>query len=155
MPPAECVPQTAQLATSDGWEIVSAADDPFDDRPVDAMCIPQAVSVEGPALEIDTGGCPYVTLRQVTRTEATSCDVIRATLVHSSLIADDPGEAHAVFRVGGTTLFDERIPIPAPTAIHELVHEVDTTIPAGTPILVHVHNHGANDWFVTDVRLGD
>lgn len=153
-PPADCVPQTAPLAASDGWSITTAAEDPFDDRPDDPFCIPQAVAVEGPAVEIDTTQCSYVTLVQPTLVDVQACDVVRATLVHSPLIADEPAEAHFVFRFGGVDLFDRRIPIPSDNQIFELEHVPDAPVPAGTPIHVHVHNHGSNNWFVTDVRLG-
>ncbi len=133
--------------------ITTPADDPFEDRPAAIDCIPQTVTVEGPALEIDTAACDYVTVVQPTVVEVQACDVLRATLAHSPLFFDEPAEAHVALYVGARALFDRRIDIPADAEVYTIEVEAAAVIDAGTPVFFHVHNHGSNNWFVTDVRL--
>ncbi|MEQ9498047.1 MAG: hypothetical protein RIT81_14345 [Deltaproteobacteria bacterium] len=139
--------------TSDGWRITTAAEDPFEDRPAAIDCIPQTVTVEGPALEIDTAACDYVTVVQPSVVDVRACDVLRATLAHAPLFFEEPAEAHVALYLGARALFDQRISIPADSDVYAIEVEAGEVIEAGTPVFFHVHNHGANNWFVTDVRL--
>ncbi len=57
-------PVTVQLVAADFWELVTAADDPYDHRPDDIQCSSLGYFEEDDTFEVDTEACTYGTFRQ-------------------------------------------------------------------------------------------
>lgn len=146
------------LILPEDWKLLDADEDPFEDRPAVVNCRPGGVVVETLAEErvlgVETGFCDYLTAQQFTRRAVSVGEVLKMRLWHFELSAPDPAEAHAVIRVDGLTVFDERIPIPKPGGLIVRQLRVERDIPTGAPVLFHLHNHGANSWALVEVSAG-
>lgn len=145
-PPTEGV----SLVEHSSWSAVTPEADPFDDRPatVDCPSVAWGVEVDGEqtAVEIDTELCDYACLVQPSQVDVFSGDAVGLTWGHSALEADVPASAHVSVRLGDLVLWDSDEPIPSDADERNVDLVVDTDYPAGTPIYVHVHNHGDNQW---------
>ncbi len=139
-----------------GWEVVEGADDPFAaERPTDALCVPDGVAQEDfgglPGLEVWTGLCDWVSLRQPSTSRIPAGAEVSVRLWHFELTAPAPGEARLAVMIDGAPAWEKRIPIPSPSG---LVHE-SWTMPraaaAGAPIVFHVDNHGANTYTLLEI----
>ncbi len=148
-----CTPRASTpLVSADSWQLTLAGEDPFTDRPALTDCVPEAVVVEGQAVEVSTRVCSYATLVQPLETDVHACETFRATIAHFPLFAAGPADAHLALRIGDETVWERVIPIPADAAVYSIEHA--GPIPAGTPLYFHLHNHGANDYYLADVRTG-
>lgn len=155
-----CEPPRPRVALVDHerWVITAAHEDPFDDRPAEATCDPEAVqpNVLGleAVLDIETWRCGYVTVVQPSLHEIRAGDRIRVRLWHYTLTAQEPAEAHAAVRIGALLPFDVRIPIPTSGGLLLEDWIAPEDAPAGTPIYFHLHNHGANSFDLIEVSGG-
>ncbi|MEY3012632.1 MAG: hypothetical protein RIT45_1367 [Pseudomonadota bacterium] len=149
------------LIDHDQWTVVPLAEDPFATEPAAAdlptpwTCAEAAVLTEGGMLEIDTDYCNFVTVRTTMQDEIRVGETVRLLFWHLYLFSDPASEGVAELRVGGETWWRLETPIPAQEAIHKPKKTADRAIPAGTEILLHVHNHGANSWRLLDWTTGD
>jgi hypothetical protein len=140
------------LVSPDAWRLASVGEDPFSDRPAQVNCIEQSIVIEGEAVEISTDECSYATLVQPLQTEVTACETLRATIAHFPLVSETPATAHVVLRAGERTIWEQTIPIPTDAGVHAV--EAAGPFPAGAPLYFHVHNHGANDYYLASVTAG-
>lgn len=140
------------MVAAGGWRIAPPEEDPFPDRPSAVSCVPQSVLAEGDAVEVNTEECDYVTLVQPTSAELSACEHVAATVAHYPLVAEAPATAHAALMLGDDVIWERRIAIPGDAAVYEVSHPVRTQIPRGTDLYFHLHNHGANDWYLSDVQ---
>lgn len=141
------------LAAAGAWQLADAADDPFaDHRPTDPACPAWALTTEGESLEVDTGECGYATLVQPLPVALRAGDTLTATIAWFDLVAEAPAEAHVALALGGATLWEATVPIPSATRVEAIAVALPADAPAGTPLAFHVHNHGANSWFITAVE---
>jgi hypothetical protein len=140
------------------WTPLGPEKDPFADRPPDSVCAPEAVGVELLAEElaygVDTGGCSYLTARQVTLHDVAAGETVIVRLWHFALDAPSAGEAHAVVDVDGLRLMEERVPIPAAGGLIKAEVLLDRAVPSGSPVHFHLHNHGANSWALLEISAG-
>lgn len=140
------------------WSRVKPADDPFSDVPPQVDCEFSATNYEylGDewAFSVDTGSCNYVTAQQRALRDVASGEAIKVRLWHFELSAPEPAEAHAAVMVDGIPVLDERIPIPAPGGLVVREVRVERAIAAGAPVLLHLHNHGANSWSLVEISNG-
>jgi len=150
-PPASSLPEPvpeAELIVVDSWREDAAVDPVPEHRPSGAICSPSGWGEEGSSLEVDTGLCPYAVLTQPAGADLQPGDVVEVVLWHKDLVADGPAEAHVLLTVGEVVVYERTVPIPAdPTAYTEQV-TIDGTAAAGDPVVLHLHNHGANTWNV-------
>lgn len=148
------------------WEIVPFADDPFASEyapgagdavglPDAPTCAALALLTEEGMLEIDTDNCSFVTVRSKTIDTIRVGETQRLLFWHLYLFADPPAQGVAELRVGGQTWWRLEVDIPSQEAIHKPTKVAARTIPAGTEVLFHVHNHGANSWRLLDWTTGD
>lgn len=137
--------------TAGGWRIAGAEEDPFADRPAAVNCITQSVTAEGDALEVATDECDYVTLVQPIDPDLMACDVFHASVAHYPLVAEGPATAHVALMLGETLIWERSVPIPGDAAVYEVLHRPEAPIPRGTNLYFHLHNHGANDWYLSEV----
>ena len=142
------------------WSTVDLSEDPFDDglAAEDVTCPSTSWTVEvgaPPPLELDSGACNYLLLRQPSLRAVEPGEVIRVELGHAALYADTAAEAHAEIRLGDLVLWDTREEIPCQAAFDVALTTATAPIPAGTPVWVHIHNHGDNTWNVYTVDAGE
>ncbi|MCB9738281.1 MAG: hypothetical protein H6747_03370 [Deltaproteobacteria bacterium] len=161
-------PRTGRMPLLDhgNWELVPFAEDPFASEyapaggdavglPAAPTCSALAVLTEGGMLEIDTDNCSFVTVRTQTLDTIRVGETQRLLFWHLYLFADPPAQGVAELRVDGKTWWRLEVEIPAQEAIYKPKSVADRAIPAGSEVLFHVHNHGANSWRLLDWTTGD
>lgn len=112
--------------------------------------------------------CNYLTMVQGTRTAIAPGDEILIRFWHFALTAPDPGRAYLAIQVGDRVVWDARLPIPCRGGLVGLIpggdcidtpgladvdparFTADFAAPAGTPIYVHMQNHGDNDYSLVE-----
>ncbi len=149
---AGCGREYGALVDLAAFEPADAADDPLaQHRPTMVECPPAARSIEVdpegvPSLEIDTGGCNYLSIRQPLLLDLRAGDVVELDLFHDTLVSEVPAEAHCALVVGEWVVFDQLEPIPSGPADWIQTFEVPVDLDAGTNVNLHLHNHGDNTW---------
>lgn len=150
---------SAPLVAHDAWVPVEVADDPIPDhRPTDVQCGVVGAYIEGTSYEIDTGACNYLARQQPSLVEIRAGDTLSISAFHDTLAAIEAGQAHLALLLGDWPVWQEFIPIPASPGVvdatpfsEEIV--VDFDVPAGTPVGLHLHNHGYNTWTILEVEV--
>lgn len=133
------------------WEYVPLESDPFKEfAPDEVVCAEGGYKAEGEGqdqiLEIDTGICNFVTLEQPLPRSLKAGDTLEWSLWHLTLVYLEPAEAYVALTIGDTLLWERTMPIPSPAAAYSEELGVPLDLEAGTPIRVHLHNHGNNSW---------
>ena len=146
------------LIEPERWEISSAEDDPFPDRPPDASCpagayMPERLGGE-PVFSVDTGACSYLTARQPALRDVAPGETFVARVWHFALMADEAAEAHVALRIGDVALMDQTVQIPSAGGLLAVQQVAPRAFEAGTPIYFHLHNHGDNSWSLVELSAG-
>jgi hypothetical protein len=143
-------PEPVALINSDAWvRVTDASADAFaDQRPADAVCDDAGYFYDPLAqtLEVQTEVCDYLTLRQPTLAPIEPGDVVTVFAYHDLLTAPEPAQGYLGLAFGGELEWALEVPIPGDAASIEEHFTVDRSIPAGTELQFHVHNHGPNTW---------
>lgn len=140
------------LLSADAW--VPSSHDPFiAHRPSSIDCDPGAVQEELGGTEINTALCNYISLEQPLLRAAQRGDEIRVLLWWQTLASEAPAEGHLALWLDDRALFETYVAVPGPADIVEVLLEVHQTIPQGTPLILHLHNHGYNTWNLADVSV--
>lgn len=141
------------LVRADAWQPLEVQADPFPDRPTNATCDRRGWYEEFSTLEIDTEICPYAHLWQPSPVELPAGWAIRVRYSHKVLVADAPTFGHLGVTVAGATIVDAWVEIPSPAKVASVTIPlpVGMRVPAGAPIVLHVHNHGYNTWRLLEV----
>lgn len=139
------------LAPIDGWAPLTADDDPFADRPAEVECPDYGAQTEDGIFEVETDVCRYGSFAQPLPVALRPGDVVEATVWHLQLWAPERAQGHVALQLGDRLLWEERPTIPGNEAVYLVEVPVEQDWPAGTPLVFHVHNHGANSWRVLDV----
>lgn len=151
-----CPHEPGPLVTSDGWALVEAASDPFGDRLDQVDCNPSAYGAEDlggeQVFSVDTVDCNYITVVQPAATDVCAGEMLKMRLWHFALSGGD--ESHVAVAIGGMTVWEERIPIPAASKLFVPRFEAPE-ITAGTPIHFHLHNHGSNSYSFIELSVED
>ncbi len=146
------------LVTPLAWQDVAEADDPWDDAPEDATCAPEGHGYElfqdQEAYFVDTARCRYLTVAQGSSTEVRAGEDVVVRAWYFDLYGPSGAEAHLTLRIGDRDVIDEHIAIPASPMLLREHFVAEQAIPAGTPITLHVHNHGANQYYLLEVSTG-
>ena len=148
--------EEADLVSATAWDILDDADDPFPTHAAEAKrrCYSGFGEYLG-LLDIDTNQCGYVSAAQPTLDDVFAGDEIEILAWHQALASTDPdAQGHMALVLDGELLWELVVDIPASAAIHEVHVPMDRDIPAGSEIVVHVHNHGGNTWRLSHVRVG-
>lgn len=148
----------ALLVNPFDWTPLTPEDDPFaDHRPAMAACPAGSYSGElftdEYAFEVRTGAdeCRWLSVSQPILVEVAAGDAIRVRVWHFELRAATRGEAHVALAIGGRVVWERRVAIPAEGGLLLDTVEAPRGWPAGTPLVFHLHNHGANTWNLLDV----
>ncbi len=143
----EAEPQDISLIDALSWELLDAADDPWDDAPQGAECSSLGYEVEGSYFEVDTELCQYGTFAQPALHGARQGDELTIVYWYLDLWSTDAdAEGHIAISVGDEVLVDEHITIPADAEVRPNFISAPRDIEQGEPITFHVHNHGYNSW---------
>lgn len=149
------VGSTGPLAIVDhlAWQVSEAGTDPFGDRPEDPACDPKGAREELGTFEVETGLCTYLTASQPSLEAIAPGDTLDIEIWHLQLASLEPAEAHVAVRIGAHIVFDERVPIPGPANNLSRSITADFGADAGTPVFIHLHNHGYNSWKFGAMRV--
>jgi hypothetical protein len=135
------------------WAPVPAPDDPLaDHRPADVQCPIGAWLFEPQGFEVNTLQCNYGMFGASSQVAVLPGRRVVATLYHYDLLAPEPASAHVALLLGDTLLWEMDIAIPGKADVYAIDVVVDATVPAGTPVYFHLHNHGQNTWVLGAVE---
>lgn len=129
------------LLLHDGW--VGVGSDPWGGGP---PCDDFYLH-EDEVVEVSTDTCPWVSLEQPLQRRVRS-GTLYGGVVWDLLYADNPARAVLGVAIDGEVVFEETVPIP--TGAGDVPIELQVPrLEAGTPVLIHVHNHGLNryEWY--------
>lgn len=142
------------LVSDEAWTLVDAAADPLAaHRPGDVECPESAYHPEmvGLGFEIETGLCNYFMAVQPSRAEIAAGETVRVQLAHFDLAAEIEAEAHVAVLIDGEVIWEATEAIPGAAAAFTGEWIADRDLPAGTPVHLHLHNHGYNTWQLYDL----
>lgn len=125
--------------------------DPFGDLP-DAPCADSAWGLEDGLFEIATDGCGALSVVQPSLVAVRAGDRVHVVAWHLGLYAPEPAEAHVGLALGEAVLWEARVPVPSAEAFFDETVTVGADAPEGTPLTLHLHNHGANSWRLLTVE---
>ena len=142
------------VVTIDGWQLEDPASDPWAaERPVDADCT-LGWGAEDGVFEVDTELCSFGTFVQGAQVDFGAGDELELIMIHDALYSADEGAvAHIAVGVGGQIAWETEIEIPALENYLRPIFAAPVDAPAGTPIHLHVHNHGFNNYRVVDLTV--
>lgn len=148
-------PETSlPLVSGEAWEAAGAEDDPLAaERPALVDCPTAAWGFEAGGLEIQTGACNYFFVTQPSLAAIEEGDAIDVVVFHQYLDAAEPAQGHVAILVGDTVVWEAYAKIPSDANVLEARVVAERAWPAGTPVSVHLHNHGYNAWTVLEVSL--
>ena len=129
------------------WAVTEGSADPFPGhRPPAITCAPGAAKLEGELYELDTRICNYFSLSQPAIRPVRAGANLYLVLWHLVLTSTAPAEAHVAITIGGQTAWERRIPIPSSENVYTPTIPMAVAAREGDPIVLHLHNHGANSW---------
>jgi hypothetical protein len=134
------------------WQPLAAANDPFaDHRPATVDCaFGLGWVVEPTGVEINTATCNYGALVQPSLQPVVRGAQLSLQLYHFDLVAAEPATAHVAVLIGEHKVFEREVAIPGKADVYEVDLVADFDAPAGTPVVLHLHNHGQNTWTLGD-----
>ena len=142
------------LVTAAAWAPAPAERDPFaDERPATVECPVGAWGAEWGGLEVQTGACNYLFVDQPSRLAIAEGDALDLVVFHQDLDAPEPAEGHVAILVGDEVVWEAHVEIPADASVLEARVVAERAWPAGTPVGVHLHNHGYNSWTVLELSV--
>jgi hypothetical protein len=142
----EALPSWRPLVRNDAWQPDLAEDDPVPEHRPEHVACEHGWYPESGGIEIDTGACNYLSLRQPLMAALEPGDPLHLRLWWQTLASVDPAEGHLAIFVDDALLWEEHVPIPGPAAARSLDFESPLGAPAGATLTLHVHNHGYNTW---------
>lgn len=156
-PTCEEAPEGVLVSLVDhaAWRLASPEEDPWRaHRPADVACPEGSRSSEDfaemPSFGVDTAACGYTTVIQPTRSDLCAGEALYIWLWRFPLTGPEGATATLGVALGEAVVWEETIPIPARSALVALTVPVPPT-PAGTPIRLHVRNHGENTYQLLDL----
>jgi len=127
------------------WVPDEAADPMPAHRPADAACT-IGFGEESGVFEIDTEVCSYGVFSQPLLAEVRVGDTVELTVTHDDLVAEEPAIGHVLVTLGDAHTFDAEVEIPHAYGLVTAQWIADVDVPAGAPAVLHLHNHGFNQW---------
>lgn len=128
--------------------------DPFPShRPDEVDCEQGSVLLDPDFLDVSTESCNYILVTQPLRRALHAGEVLEIESGH--LILFNPGGdaiGHMALAIDGRLVWEREVLIPAAARVYYDSITIDRDIPAGAQLTLHLHNHGANEWRLYDVR---
>jgi len=103
-------------------------------------------------IEIDTRQCKNQTLSQSLTRPIMAGTKITVVGFHFSLTSFERTQGHFALAIGDRVIVDEGVDIPSSSGGFERHFRPESTIPVGTTLYWHIHNHGANRWILVSMR---
>ena len=153
--PSQPAREPTHLVDAGSWTILERDDDPFEAHRAEAkrLCNQGGFGEDLGVLDIDTEVCGYVSAVQQTLSDALPGDQLNLLAWHQALASTDANaQGHMALLVDGEPLWDLVVDIPASAEVYDVFFPVAEPIPAGTEVIVHVHNHGGNTWRVAHLK---
>lgn len=123
------------------------------DRPATVDC-EHGFGLEDGLFEVDTELCNWGAFTQPTLASIQAGDTVEIIMLHDTLYSEDEdAAAHIAVAIGETMIWETTIAIPAPTGYLRPTITVEQDFDAGTPLHLHVHNHGYNNYRVVDITV--
>lgn len=141
---AEPVP----LVSAGAWALDAAADPFSEHRPDDAECPPGSFREEFGVFEVQTGYCAYLSVAQPLMAPVAEGETVRLLVWHADLGAVEPGDGHLAVAIDGEVVFEASVAIPSLAQLFEIEWTAPRDLAAGSPVAVHLHNHGYNTWTI-------
>jgi hypothetical protein len=141
--------ETQWVKLTDGhmWQIASDNTDPFrasiENR---TLCGITDFGEEYGGVEVSTQRCDYITLTQPLLFDVMDGSLLELNLWHSPLLSDELSQGMIVLQVDQTVLWIHELSIPAPAQSWTVQFPSPISMKAGTPLIFHVRNHGANSY---------
>lgn len=152
-------PTAVDLFDNHKWTVLAGVDDPFTSlRPQADRCTqPEGyrteVTPEENWLEIDFKFCNYLTVTQPSLRAIDAGATLTITAHHFPLTSPDGGAGEMRLMLGDDAVWQKTVPIPADREVITEDFKVEKALPAGTPIVFHLHNHGDNSWQLFSLRI--
>lgn len=136
------------------WSATAASEDPFVARTgrESNRCPVWQPVVEGSLLEFSTRACDAMTVETPLAQDLPACTALRLDTTHAILTADAPSMGHIGLALGPEVLVHREVPIPGPAAAYADIVVLPNAVSAGTPLRLHVSNHGPNSWRFVALR---
>lgn len=142
------------LVDPTAWAQVPAPQDPLaDHRPAEVQCPIGGWLYEPQGFEVNTLMCNYAMFSAPSQAAVLAGSRVVATLYHFDLVAAEPATAHVALLLGELLLWETEVEIPGKANAFNIDVVVDATIPAGTPVYFHLHNHGQNTWTLGAIEV--
>lgn len=123
------------------------------DRPATVDC-EHGFGLEDGLFEVDTELCNWGAFTQPTLASIQAGDTVEIIMLHDTLYSEDEGAAaHIAVAIGEAMIWETTIAIPAPTGYLRPTITIEEDFDAGTPMHLHVHNHGYNNYRVVDITV--
>jgi hypothetical protein len=133
------------LVEPDLWLVEPGADPMPTHAPAQVACA-AGFGEEYGVFEVDTQSCNYGVFTQPLRTNVRAGDLVEFTVTHDDLIADEPAVGHIAVAFADRVVFDAEVEIPHAYGIVTAEWIADVDVPADTRAVLHLHNHGFNQW---------
>lgn len=136
------------LVASDRWIVAPLSVDPFPDHqpPQPWECKPGAFRVENGSFEVETGSCAYGLFAQPLLAPLRAGQKLHMVAWHLILSSPEPAHGHMALYIGDEKIFEVSPEIPGPAASYDRELVVQKDHPPGEAVLLHIHNHGINNW---------
>ena len=140
-------------------ELSADARDPFAALvPERVPCAPPAYVIEEDqagfaTLEVRTDVCNFITLEQPSQVPVRRGDTLQLLMWHNTLASDQSAVAHAAVSLDGDVVWSTEVPIPSPAESYTPEWRSRRDVPAGSQVLLHIDNHGANAWRFGELTL--
>lgn len=138
------------LAALLAMEVVADEDDPLKEHRPETVDCNNLVGwyTENDGLEVDTGHCNYLALRESAASGAPKGSLVSTQISHFDLTAPEPTEAHMAILVGDRVVWQKTVPIPADADVYTLEFGLPVDVHKGDDVGFHLHNHGQNTYLL-------
>jgi hypothetical protein len=144
------------------WVKMAPDDDPFaHERPGGLSCEPEffghELFGEESSFGVQTGAnrCEWLSVSQKSQVGATTETQAHIRLWHFDLSSPEQGRAHVAIQISNKTVWEKQIDIPAASQLLTESVELTEELEADSPIVFHLHNHGANSWSLLEISVDD
>lgn len=146
-------PPTGALIDPMAWREAGALDPFPDHRPREVRCDRGSVLLDPGFLDVSTESCDYVLITQPLLRGLRAGEVIEIESGHLILFnPDGDASGHMALGIDGQLIWEREVLIPAGAQVYFDSVTLAQDFPAGAQLTLHLHNHGANEWRLYDVR---
>jgi len=141
------------VAAAETWMLAPTSADPVPEhRGLESAC-DRGFALEDGIFEIDSGLCNYAVFEQPLAFELAVGQTIHPFVWYDDLYAPEAAIAHMAWSLAGKIVWDVEIPIPSEGGWLETDIPIQAPMPAGALLVLHLHNHGYNNYRILDVEV--